>query len=1217
MRKTGRAGVGRRRAFSIAVAVTSMLLTLPAGADAVGRAVRSHAMAKPVGKPYFDSRVGARRAAAKAGAIGSRSERSARSALRARLGNEAAVQVDALTGTARSIQKLNGTLTGPAAGDRAAVAMGWIRANRAALGLSAADLDSLSLSSRKVDQGSGFTYLRYRQAYRGIPTFDNGVRVNLDRAGRILNVSGSPVSNLAVPSVTPALSATEAMRALQANVDVTRAIDVVSGPSGDRRVTRFSRGDFARLVLFDGADGVRLAWHVTYRASSLALYDAVVDATTGKVLFRQNLTKFDNATQDVFPNYPGAERDPNAAKATANAKLLNEPFETHGWISTALTLTGPNAHVYTDANDDNEAQGSEEITRTAADGAGSDFVDTFHPFQKPLTNECDFHVPDPEGWPDPLGPTADCAWDRQTPATRDDNREQAGVQAFYFVNAYHDHLETLPIGFDETDGNFEGADPVEVNADDGMDTVQPGTGAIPDDDHVNNANMSTPPDGESPLMQMYLFRFDPARFFTFRNIDGDDDAGTVWHEYTHGLSNRLVTHDDGSGAVSSPHAGAMGEAWSDWYALDFLHRQDLEIDGPTPDVDIGMYTDATFTATRFEPIDCRPTPADQASDHCPGGFFTGTGGYTFGDFGNVAAAADENGDPVPTPEVHSDGEIWMQTLWDLRRALIAANAGDQDAGSDDAEQLVTQGMRLSPPEPSFLDMRNAIIAADEGLGGTHRDLIWQVFAGRGMGFFAGVLDSSDTHPVEDFHTPPTSPNRGTVAGTITSADTGLPLGGASVGFGGLTTVTSPTAFPDRIPPATSGANGRYTLNAPSGRYGDLVYDKAGWDRVTAARFTIPVNATATRNVALRRDWSSARGGAAVTQFSDDTGGPFGCGVDQLIDQSQGIGWSPFNPATDSADKPPEITSPPTATIKLPQTIDITAFGMNPSNTCGDDPTAQTKAFQVFTSSDGVHFALAKQGSFTPAQNGRLNLVAPTANSRGVRYVRLRLLSPQSAQVGESGHDFIDFSELEVFGGPRNVLPSGVLNASPTHVNPGDVVRFSATFGDPDSKITGYGWDFDGNGTVDRTTSAATTTFAYSKGGTFDAKVHANDFRGGFGIAHKTITVTKLHKPKLPKRGSKGKLSFRVVCDLSCKVTAKLKVSKKVRKHLGLKSRTVGSLKKSLRADTAKRLTIKLSGKAKRALRRHHEKSIKATLTVTVRYSDGRHTAAHRSVTVKR
>jgi len=51
-----------------------------------------------------------------------------------------------------------------------------------------------------------------------------------------------------------------------------------------------------------------------------------------------------------------------------------------------------------------------------------------------------------------------------------------------------------------------------------------------------------------------------------------DEADTVYHEYTHGLSNRLVT-SDGFGAVSSPQAGAMGEAWSDWYAQDLLNAQ--------------------------------------------------------------------------------------------------------------------------------------------------------------------------------------------------------------------------------------------------------------------------------------------------------------------------------------------------------------------------------------------------------------------------------------------------------------------------------------------------------------------------------------------------------------------------------------------------------------------------------------------------------------------
>jgi extracellular elastinolytic metalloproteinase len=1202
MMNGARASAGRRRVLCIAVALTAALASVPATASAVSRALRERAGAGAA-KPFYDSRVGA---AARAGAVGTSAERSARRELRQDLGRQASIQVDPLTETARTVQKLNGTLTGPATGERADVAMRWVRANRTALGLTAADVSTLTLSDRSVDKGSGFTFLRYRQSFRGIPTFDGGLRVNLDRGGRILNVTGAPISRLSVPSVSPRLSAADALGALQTNIGVRRPIDVTSGPAGVRQITRFARGDFARLVLFDGPDGTVLAWHVLYRATSLALYDAVVDATSGRILFRQNLTKFDDAAQDVFPDYPGAERDPdNPDKAANNAKLIDVPFEGNGWLpDAATTLSGPNAHVYTDADDDNEVDDGEEVTRADGD---ADFNDVFDPFQAPGTNACDFDSI--AGWPEPLGRTADCAWDPDTPDTRDDNREQAGVQAFYFVNDYHDHLESTPIGF--TDDNFEGDDPVEVNADDGMDTVQPVTGTIPDDDHVNNANMSTPPDGASPLMQMYLFRFDPDRFFAFRNIDGDDDAGTVWHEYTHGLSNRLVTHDDGSGALSSPHSGAMGEAWSDWYALDLLHRRGLEID-TAPDeggqVDIGIYTDATFTATRFEPIDCRPTPEDEANDRCPGGFDpndTGTGGFTFGDFGHVAGA----------PEVHSDGEIWMQTLWDLRTALVAANGGDEQLGSDAAEQLVTQAMRLSPPEPSFLDMRNAILAADTGLGNTRHNLIWKVFADRGMGYFAGVADSSDVAPVEDFHMPPAATAaKGRVAGTTTSADTGLPLPSVSIGFGGLGTAVP---FAERLAPVTSAANGSYSLQAPAGTYGDLVYDRPGWDRVVARPFTVRANATAIKNVALRRDWAATRGGAAITQVSDDTSADFGCGVAGFVDQSLGIGWSAFNPDSDDEGNP--HAGPPTATIRLPQTIDISAFGMDPGATCGDDETATTRSFRVQTSADGVHFAVARIGTFTTANAGRLNIVRPTANSRGVRYVRLTLLSPQSDEVGDSGHDFIDFSEFEVFGGPRNVLPTGTLSASPTSVKPRQTVTFRAAFTDPDSKITGYGWDFDGNGTVDRNTTSATTTFAYTRAGDFTARVRANDFRGGAGTASRTVHVTSGPKIRSLKGGTKGRAGFRVTCELRCKVTAKLTLSKKLAKQLGLKKkRTVGTLKRTLAAGSSKRLTIKLTRKAKRALERHDRKSVKVKLAVKARYpSDGRSASRHKTVKVKR
>ena len=81
------------------------------------------------------------------------------------------------------------------------------------------------------------------------------------------------------------------------------------------------------------------------------------------------------------------------------------------------------------------------------------------------------------------------------------------------------------------------------------------------------------------------------------------------------------------------------------------------------------------------------------------------------------------------PEVHADGEIWGQTLWSLRDKV----------GSRVSLSLVTRAMELAPYNPSFLDMRNALLVADTAhLQGSYHQKIWSTFASRGMGFFAGL-----------------------------------------------------------------------------------------------------------------------------------------------------------------------------------------------------------------------------------------------------------------------------------------------------------------------------------------------------------------------------------------------------------------------------------------------------------------------------------------------
>jgi hypothetical protein len=222
----------------------------------------------------------------------------------------------------------------------------------------------------------------------------------------------------------------------------------------------------------------------------------------------------------------------------------------------------------------------------------------------------------------------------------------------------------------------------------------------------------------------------------------------------------------------------MGEAWSDWYAMDYLVNLGLVADtGADSEVDVGEYTDAVPGVLRTQPADCGVL-SNAGNCH---------GGYTYGDFAHIAGG----------PEVHADGEIWLETLWEIRKAL----------GSTMAEKLITEGMRLSPPEPSFLDERNAIIQADQALNsGANRDTLWTVFAHRGMGYFAGTYDAGDVSPTQDFQLPPApGAPRGTISGTVTNADGGGALSGVTVGVAGLMNGVDTLT-------ATTDGNGRFTIS---------------------------------------------------------------------------------------------------------------------------------------------------------------------------------------------------------------------------------------------------------------------------------------------------------------------------------------------------------------------------------------------------------------------
>jgi hypothetical protein len=524
---------------------------------------------------------------------------------------------------------------------------------------------------------------------------------------------------------------------------------------------------------------------------------------------------------------------------------------------------------------------------------------------------------------------------------------------------------------------------------------------LPDGNHVDNANMLTPPDGISPRMQMFLFH-QPGTAFPnedpFLAGNSGDEADIVYHEYSHGLSNRLVVDANGISTLGNVQAGSMGEAWGDWYAMDLLVQQgdfrDTRTDG---ELRIGEYVGWGNDLIRTEPLDCA---VGSTSANCPGTPGAGPGGYTYGDFGRIIGA----------PEVHADGEIWAQTLWDLRGEL----------GVRLTRSLVTRAMELSPANPSFLDMRNSILQADVvNNGGKKQTAIWEVFAHRGMGWFAGATDGDDTQPVEDFSMPPpANAPRGSLTGVVRDGNTGAPIANAVVAFGGHN-----SGFAGDYA-ATTDANGVYTIaGIIPGTYAKVfARGGAGYD---ASVQTVSVAArTNTLNWDLRRDWAALAGGATVVDFNGVDFSAFGCGPAAIFDQSQGSGWSTDTvyPTVNSL-----LIDPRFVIVKLPVAVDVSDIQINPSNTCGDAGSASTGKYRVEASPDGTTWT---EVSVPNAEFGipdrRMHSIPLASTPTGVQYLRYTMLSSQVGLLGGtcnppngsfSGCQFVDTVEFAVYGSP--------------------------------------------------------------------------------------------------------------------------------------------------------------------------------------------------------
>jgi Zn-dependent metalloprotease len=508
-----------------------------------------------------------------------------------------------------------------------------------------------TLKLNKEDNDAGTSFLEYSQTVSGIKVFEGEVKVAVNRSGEVLNVrEGFLVSGQAV-KLRPTISEAEG---------IARAFEHAGReviPSFAETRARAAKGEssafanpldasleevLSELNVVRVGDEARLAWHVYAEVGPGEWYELLIDAHTGELLLRSNLYR-DQAQGTVYTEAP--DKGARVLVSFVGDTTINT---TAGWMGTSTVTTGNNVEAYLDTNADNlpDANNTTGLSNGHASASNQNF--TF-PFS----------------------------------TTVDPRTQQAAVvtNLFYYNNVMHDFSYNL--GFTETARNFQvnnfgrggtGNDSVRAEAQDGSGT--------------NNANFATPPDGQRPRMQQYIFT--AATPDRDSSVDGD----VVFHEYGHGISNRLI--GNGSTALSGIQSGAMGEGWSDYWAIT------INNDGA-----VGEYSTANPNGIRRAAY---TVPANAVHNS----------------YADVCASG---------CAVHGDGEVWAATLWDLRTQLGAAIT----------DRLVLNGMKFTPTRPSFLNARDGILQADQNLnGGANRCAIWTVFARHGMGVSA-VGNDGTTH----------------------------------------------------------------------------------------------------------------------------------------------------------------------------------------------------------------------------------------------------------------------------------------------------------------------------------------------------------------------------------------------------------------------------------------------------------------------------------------
>jgi hypothetical protein len=225
--------------------------------------------------------------------------------------------------------------------------------------------------------------------------------------------------------------------------------------------------------------------------------------------------------------------------------------------------------------------------------------------------------------------------------------------------------------------------------------------------------------------------------------DGSIDNQIVFHEWGHYISNRLIGNGNG---LNTQQSVGMGEGWGDFTAMLLTVRAD-DTTVPSNATWNGAYALATYATSGV--------PYNGTANN---GYYYGIRRYPYStdmalnpltfkhiDDGNPLPVGPPVNGGGPNSEVHNTGEVWTTMLWEGYAALLRDTQGGSPRltfaeAQDRMKNYLVAAYKMTPVSPTFLEARDAVLAAAFAYDYNDGRLIAQAFAKRGAGVGAIAPD---------------------------------------------------------------------------------------------------------------------------------------------------------------------------------------------------------------------------------------------------------------------------------------------------------------------------------------------------------------------------------------------------------------------------------------------------------------------------------------------